>query len=228
MFDGALTRYCLPETKFADLWTVLTMDQHYNGCWHTSQRRVDNLGDNFISWIVRHNPCDDVELYSRLPVGRDSHYSKVPHAYFRFDRSLLRLQTTRRVDSKYERSRSTDRQISPVTFTPTRANATVETSIADAERGTGSSTIQRHRIHLPWPSETSTVDVDERSRTPDETRSTPIEVKIKQRYLALRPLNILRSPTKSTTMRWSDGTMRRTDSAMQRTDGAMRRTDGTM
>ena len=32
-------------------------------CWPTSQRREDNLGDNFKSWIGRHNPRDDVELY---------------------------------------------------------------------------------------------------------------------------------------------------------------------
>ncbi|KAI0207563.1 hypothetical protein LSAT2_007774 [Lamellibrachia satsuma] len=63
MLDGAVTRYRLPETKLAYLWTLLTMDQHYNCCWHTSQRRVNNLRDSFKSWNGRHNPGDDVELY---------------------------------------------------------------------------------------------------------------------------------------------------------------------
>ncbi|KAI0231814.1 hypothetical protein LSAT2_017827 [Lamellibrachia satsuma] len=55
-FESVLMRYRLTESKITDLWTLLTMDQHFNCCWHTSQRKVDNLWDNFKSWIGRHNP----------------------------------------------------------------------------------------------------------------------------------------------------------------------------
>ncbi|KAI0229859.1 hypothetical protein LSAT2_019730 [Lamellibrachia satsuma] len=70
MFEGVLTSCRLTEAKLTDLWTLLTMDQHYNRCWPTSQRRVDNLGDNFKSWIGRHNPRDDVELYTQQTITR--------------------------------------------------------------------------------------------------------------------------------------------------------------
>ncbi|KAI0222035.1 hypothetical protein LSAT2_026712 [Lamellibrachia satsuma] len=134
----------------------ITIDQHYNCCWLTSQLMVNNLGGKFKLMFGRHNPSDDVERYitatssedelklclstgsqrkrfksqgswgatydhtqpevtrqgtarlgvlqSRLPVGvvgRDALISEVLHASFRFDRSLLRLQTTRRVGNKF-------------------------------------------------------------------------------------------------------------------------------
>ncbi|KAI0213198.1 hypothetical protein LSAT2_001793 [Lamellibrachia satsuma] len=180
IFEGVLTRYRLTETKLTDVWTLFTMGQHYNCCWPTSQRRVDNFGNNFESWIGRHDPRDDVELYtqqiitrlpevtregtarlgvsySRLPAGRDAHYSEVPHACFRFDRPLLWLQTTRRVgmpssclgrfQARARRSRSTDHQMSPATLTPTRAN--VPRNIHRRRR------TRRWFSNYPTPSDTS-------------------------------------------------------------------------
>ncbi|KAI0227782.1 hypothetical protein LSAT2_021720 [Lamellibrachia satsuma] len=55
--------YFRHRIKLADLWTLLTMDKYYNCCWHTSQRQVNNLRGNFKSWIGRHKPDNDVELY---------------------------------------------------------------------------------------------------------------------------------------------------------------------
>ncbi|KAI0231910.1 hypothetical protein LSAT2_017750 [Lamellibrachia satsuma] len=199
MFDSALTCYRLPETKLADLWTLLTMDQHYN--WHCTVGGV---------------------LQSRLPVGRDTLYSEVPHACFRFDRSLLRLQTTRRVGT---------------TLTPTRANATrnihrrhrlrrwfvnviggiyrgrpmnafgrrtlryrrrsrQRSSIVAADERSRSNWRTSQNLPTSTPIEAFVPRkhiVDELSRTPNEIRSTPIEAKITPRNLALRPLNILPS-----------------------------------
>ncbi|KAI0210579.1 hypothetical protein LSAT2_004667 [Lamellibrachia satsuma] len=77
MLEGVLTRYRLPETKLTDPWTLLTMDQHYN-CCKTRQRG-----------------CVCLRVHS----GNGSS-PRVPHACFRFDRSLFRLQTAGRVGSK--------------------------------------------------------------------------------------------------------------------------------
>ncbi|KAI0231146.1 hypothetical protein LSAT2_018476 [Lamellibrachia satsuma] len=67
----------------------------YKCCWHTSQRRVNNLGDDYtVPEVTREGTARLGVLQSRLlvgVVGRDALISEVPRARFRFDRSLLRL-----------------------------------------------------------------------------------------------------------------------------------------
>ncbi|KAI0221857.1 hypothetical protein LSAT2_026880 [Lamellibrachia satsuma] len=130
MFKDVLKRYRLQETKLTDLWTLLTMDQHYNCCWHTSQRRVDNLGANFQSRNTR-LPEVTREGTARLWVSNSQYYPSrgtptTPKCLTRASGLTDRCCGCRRHDalipSASERSRSTDRQMSPATLTPTRAN----------------------------------------------------------------------------------------------------------